>query len=98
MPENPDDWPVVSRYTRKQAIEDGVLIDVSSKASIVGFAAPVAITSELYARLETGHDTGFVSNHEPLTVDRRIWILLGKLLFAVKCNLDNSRIDLMVHH
>ena len=36
-------------YTRAQAIEDGVLIDVSEKARETGFRYPVAITAALWA-------------------------------------------------
>lgn len=35
-------------YTRKQAIEDGVLIDVSDQAKASGFKIPVAVTDHLY--------------------------------------------------
>lgn len=50
---NNDNWtdlfgePIYS-YTRKQALEDGVLIDVSSMAREAGINYPVAVTSELY--------------------------------------------------
>ena len=43
---------VIHRYTRKMAIEDGVLIDVTRQAKDVGFKWPVAITSELKSLLE----------------------------------------------
>ncbi|GAB1458100.1 hypothetical protein MASR2M48_34080 [Spirochaetota bacterium] len=35
-------------YTRKQAIEDGVLIDITEIAREVGIKVPIAITSGLY--------------------------------------------------
>ena len=35
-------------YTRKQALEDGVLIDVSKTAKEAGFKVPVAVTNGLY--------------------------------------------------
>jgi len=35
-------------YTRRQAIEDGVLIDVSNLARKAGYKWPVALTSHLY--------------------------------------------------
>ena len=40
---------VISTYTRAQAIEDGVLIDVSSMAREAGFKWPVAMTSTAWA-------------------------------------------------
>jgi hypothetical protein len=39
----PDD--IISRYTRADAIEDGVLIDATEAAREVGFKVPVALTS-----------------------------------------------------
>jgi len=42
--------PVICTYTRKQAIEDGVLIDVSQTAKEAGFRYPVAVTNTLWGR------------------------------------------------
>ncbi|MGB9498726.1 MAG: DUF6573 family protein [Dissulfuribacterales bacterium] len=41
---------VIYSYTRKQAIEDGVLIDVSDTATEVGIKYPVAVTSAVWNR------------------------------------------------
>jgi hypothetical protein len=43
---------VVYRYTRAQAIEDGVLIDVTETAAEVGFKYPTAVTAALWADIE----------------------------------------------
>ena len=43
--------PVVSVYTRAQAIEDGFLIDVSETAREAGFRIPVAVTRTVWSRL-----------------------------------------------
>ncbi len=40
--------PVVSSYTRTQAIEDGVLVDVSEMAQEAGFKHPVALTRAVW--------------------------------------------------
>ena len=40
---------VIYAYTRKQAIEDGVLIDVSERAQEAGFRVPVALTTAAWA-------------------------------------------------
>jgi hypothetical protein len=42
------DWDVVYSYTRKQAIKDGILVDVTAQAKETGFKVPVAITSTVY--------------------------------------------------
>ena len=36
--------PVISEYTRAQAIDDGVLIDATSQARMMGIQFPVALT------------------------------------------------------
>lgn len=46
---NETEWEVISVYTRKQAIEDGVLIDVTETAKEAGFRMPVALTSAVWA-------------------------------------------------
>jgi len=45
-----DDFDVIYCYTRKQAIEDGILIDVTFTAQEAGFNWPVAITSAVWYR------------------------------------------------
>ncbi|MCX6698305.1 MAG: hypothetical protein NTV68_00020, partial [Methanomicrobiales archaeon] len=39
---------VIFRYTRAQAIEDGVLIDVTVTAKEIGIKYPVALTTAVY--------------------------------------------------
>lgn len=46
--EDPDDWPVIFAYTRAQAIDDGVLVDVSEMAREAGFRYPVALTAAVW--------------------------------------------------
>lgn len=41
---------VIASYTRREAIEDGVLIDVSEMAREAGFRCPVAMTSAAYGK------------------------------------------------
>jgi len=43
------DAEVISRYSRKQAIEDGVLIDVTQMAKELGIVIPTAITQNLWS-------------------------------------------------
>lgn len=43
-----DEEELIFKYTRKQAIEDGVLVDVSSIAREAGFKYPVAITRTVW--------------------------------------------------
>lgn len=41
--------PVIHRYTREDALEDGVLVDVTQTAREAGFAHPVALTAAVHA-------------------------------------------------
>ena len=43
-----DDMPVIFSYTRKQAIEDGVLVDLSEWAKETGFKISVACTTAVW--------------------------------------------------
>ncbi len=43
---------LVYRYTRTQAIEDGVLVDISTAARCVGIRFPVAVTASVWAMIE----------------------------------------------
>ena len=43
-----DDAPVIYSYTRRQAIEDGVLIDLTEWAKQTGFSIPVACTAAVW--------------------------------------------------
>lgn len=47
----------VASYSRKQAIEDGVLVDLTAEAEIVGFIIPVACTSAVSETLKNASDT-----------------------------------------
>ena len=44
------EWTVISVYTRKQAIEDGVLINITEAARQSGFKLPFSITSNLHQK------------------------------------------------
>ena len=43
--------PVLHAYTRAQAIEDGILVDVSETSREAGFQIPVAVTRSVWSRL-----------------------------------------------
>lgn len=72
-PEDPGPFgPLVYRYTRQQALQDGVLVDVSGEAGQVGFRHPVAITASLHTRLQPGQD-----------YDARLWNTLWLAALAI---------------
>ena len=46
-----NDWKLICCYTRKRAIDDGIMVDVSDFVSDFGFIVPVAITNNLFTRI-----------------------------------------------
>lgn len=73
---------VISAYSRAQAIEDGVLVDVSETAAEAGFKVPVAVTqavwSEVIAPSQEAIDTLGQS------ANGRLWDVFWMLFVAVK--------------
>jgi hypothetical protein len=47
------DADLIHRYTRSDAIRDGVLVDATERASRVGLRFPVALTAAVYASCVT---------------------------------------------
>ena len=45
-----DEAEVIDAYTRAQALEDGVLVDVSEMAKEAGIKFPVALTATVYGQ------------------------------------------------
>ncbi len=75
MFENAD---LIHRYTRAEAIRDGVLIDVSATAREAGFTYPVALTAAAWARC-VAVPPGVLCQDEA----GRLWDVLTMLRFAV---------------
>lgn len=64
-------------YSRKQAIEDGVLVDVSEMAREAGFTFPVAITEKVW------HEY-IVNEEEGQSTEGRLWDTLWMLRMAIR--------------
>jgi hypothetical protein len=74
-----DESDLIHRYTRAQAIEDGVLIDVSATAREAGFKYPVALTAAAWAKC-VAVPPGVACQDEA----GRLWDVLTVLRFAVR--------------
>jgi len=72
--------PVISRYTRTQAIEDGVLIDVSETAREAGIKYPVAVTQRVWDEYITPDPRAVPYGQ---SVEGRLWDTLWMLRLAV---------------
>jgi hypothetical protein len=83
--------PVVFRYTRANALSDGVLIDVSKLAKEAGFKFPTAVTAGVWQKciaiaesVKWNDETG------------RLWDVLNVLRYAIPKTGMTSRIDFKV--
>jgi hypothetical protein len=72
---------LIHRYTRAQAIADGVLIDVSATAKEGGFKYPVALTAAAWAQC-VAVPPGVACQDE----SGRLWDVLTLLRFAIRAS------------
>jgi len=72
---------VIFSYTRKEAIEDGVLVDVSEMAKEAGIKYPVAVTRQLWEEYIVPDEA-----EEKLgqSIEGRLWDLLVMFTFNAK--------------
>lgn len=88
---------LVSSYSRAQALEDGVLIDVTEAAKEAGFRLPVAVTHAVWvdcvlwgaeekARKETCQDQ-----------NGRLWDVVYMAFRAAQSNRQGSQVDFVIH-
>ena len=78
-----DDAEIIQAYTRAQAIEDGVLVDVSKTAKEAGFVYPVAMTSAAWADCVAWSDED-TKRQVPQDEFGRLWDVLWMAKIAVK--------------
>jgi hypothetical protein len=86
-----DDEDLIHRYTRADALRDGVLVDVSQTAREAGFKFPVALTRAAWERC-VAVPPGVVCQDEA----GRLWDLLTMLRFAVRGS-NGSEVRFGVH-
>ncbi len=72
---------VIYTYTRAQAIEGGVLVDVTSTAKEAGFKIPVAVTQRVWAEVITPDDDARQTGE---TETGRLWDVLWMLHVAIR--------------
>jgi hypothetical protein len=75
---------VIYAYTRQQAIEDGVLIDVSKMAREAGIKYPTVVTSSLWEKYITPSEN---DRKKCQSVEGRLWDVLWMFsLAAMRCS------------
>ena len=85
-----EDFHVIHKYTRAQAIEDGVLIDVSETAREAGFRFPVALTSGAWSEAVTWTDRDTEATGIAQDEAGRLWDVLWVARFALHALRDSS--------
>jgi hypothetical protein len=80
---------VISTYTRAQAIEDGVLVDVGSTAQEAGFKWPVALTTAVWADCVAWTED---DSRQQVYQDEsgRLWDLLYMASHAIRSSKDSG--------
>jgi hypothetical protein len=88
-----EDADYIHRYTRADAIRDGVLIDVTEAAREAGFKFPVALTAAAWARCVVV-PPGLVCQDEA----SRLWDVLFLLHLAIRGQRkDSDEVRFAVH-
>ena len=78
---------VISIYTRTQALQDGVLVDVSDLAREAGFTWPVAVTDHLYHSYIV---PALALVAEGGSIQGRLWDVLQVLRYAIRSSTDDT--------
>jgi hypothetical protein len=89
----------VAVYTRRQAIEDGVLVDLMQAETLslvreAGFKLPVAMTAGAFAATVAGIGETLPAGQD---LKGRLWDVLWMLRYAVKAATDTDRIHFRVN-
>lgn len=76
-----DDTDLVFSYRRRQALDDGVLVDVTAMAREAAFRYPVAVTRAVWDGVVTPDDEGRASGQLEAG---RLWDVLSLLRVAIR--------------
>lgn len=89
-----NEWDYISRYTRAQAIEDGVLVDVSDtpEKQEAGIKYPVAMTAAVFAQCVELTPAAKRAGND---VKGRLWDVLYMMRFPVRPDPTTVLFELM---
>ena len=85
--------PVISSYTRADALADGMLVDVSEMAREAGFVIPVAVTRSVWDECvdwPEESEQGFGQS-----IDGRLWDVLWMAYYQIRSTRDHQSEDLL---
>lgn len=80
------DDDIIHCYTRRQAIADGVLVDVTPTAREAGFVIPVAVTASVWQEFVRVPAEGLGQDE-----DGRLWDILFMLSLAIRTSRGSDR-------
>ncbi len=88
---------LIYAYTRKQALEDGFLVDVSEVAKEANFTIPVALTHTLWEVCVVPDASALRAGE---SIEGRLWDLLWMLYLSIKTskqkNSGNGLMDIVI--
>ena len=81
--------PIISRYTRRQAIADELLVDVSEQAAEAGIRIPVAVTMAVWRDACEWTESDDKRSRSPVngqSTAGRLWDVLSMARFTLTAN------------
>lgn len=78
---------VIYSYTREDALNDGVLVDVTKTANEAGFNCPVAITKALFERIAL-----IPTKHSYQSYSGRLWDVLFMAMMRIKASKERGSV------
>ena len=84
-------------YTRKQALEDGVLVDVTSTAQSAGFVVPVALTAAAWKSAVMWSDADLTCQRAHQSEAGRLWDVLWMAYIAARSASGTCRVPFNLH-
>lgn len=87
-----DDFEIIHRYTRAEAIADGVLVDATAMAKEAGFRYPIALTQavwEKYVKVPPGVEAQDEAG--------RLWDVLSMLRHAIGRSQSDDTLLFQLH-
>jgi hypothetical protein len=91
-----DALDLIASYTRAQAIEDGVLVDVTAAARAVGIRCPVAITRTVHEQYVVV-PAGASCQDESRRLHDVLWMLRWAILRSVPADADGTTLVFKLH-
>lgn len=94
-----EDFEVIHRYTRRQAIEDGMLVDLMQPETEplvreAGFRFPIAMTTAAFSEAVAPIDGELPPGQD---LKGRLWDVLMLLKAGIRANLKDDRVHFTVH-